>query len=186
MRKLTLVSAALIVLPCISSAQETPTEIVKDLSEQTVSFLEDDTLQKQEIDRLLADVDVDGIARFALGKYSSQISADEYSAYESAFRNYLREQLRDHLVRFSGGEVEIDDANRRGNQSIIKTTLTKPDGDKLDVNWRLRKSEAGWEVIDVEAMNLWLAIEQRAQFQAGLDQSGGDISALVRQLESQS
>ena len=186
MNKSVLISAALLAMPCMAQAQETAATVVENLSEQTVEFLEDNQLQKQEVDRLLADVDVDGIARFALGKYSSRLSADEYASYETAFRAYLREQLREQLVRFSGGDIEVEGAERRGNQSIIETTVTKPDGEQLDVNWRLRKSEKGWEVIDVEAMNLWLAIEQRAQFQADLDQSGGDISALVQTLRSQS
>jgi phospholipid transport system substrate-binding protein len=188
MNKFALISAAILVCLPIASAQDatTPTEIVEELSEQTVDFLEDETLQKREIDRLLEDVDVDGIARFALGKYSSQVTADEYADYENTFRTYLRDQMRDQLTRFSGGEIDIETANRRGNQSIIETKVTKPDGETLDVNWRLRKSSDGWEVIDVEAMNLWLAIEQRAQFQAELDESGGDIAALVRTLKTKS
>lgn len=186
MKTLSLISAAVLALPIVSTAQETPVEVVEDLSEKTVAFLDDAELQKQEVDRLLADVDVDGIARFALGKYSSRISAEDYTVYESAFRDYLREQLREQLVRFSGGTVEVEDSNRRGNQSIIETTVTKPDGEKLDVNWRLRKTDNGWEVIDVEAMNLWLAIEQRAQFQADLDKNGGDIAALISLIKGQS
>lgn len=187
MNKFALISAAVLICPSVASAQDTtPTEIVETLSEQTVDFLEDETLQKREIDRLLEDVDVDGIARFALGKYSSQVTAEEYADYEITFRTYLRDQMRDQLARFSGGEIDIETANRRGNQSIIETKVTKPDGETLDVNWRLRKSSDGWEVIDVEAMNLWLAIEQRAQFQAELDQSGGDIAELVKTLKSKS
>ena len=177
-----LAASSSLALAFTSNAQERPADLVEDLSEQTVEFLEDDRLEASEIDRLLDDVDVDGIARFALGRYSSRISGEEYSAYETAFRAYLKKQMRDQLVRFSGGDIEIDDANRRGNQSIIETTVTKPDGEKLEVNWRLRKSNGGWEVIDVEAMNLWLAIEQRAQFQAELDASGGNIQPLIQTL----
>jgi len=166
-----------------STAQERPVDLVEELSEQTMDFLEDNQLDASEVDRLLDDVAVGGIARFALGKYSSRISQDDYRDYEVAFRAYLKGQLRDQLTRFSEGDIEIDDTNRRGNQSIIETTVTKPDGEKLEVNWRLRKSSEGWEVIDVEAMNLWLAIEQRAQFQAELDGSGGNIKSLIQTLD---
>lgn len=180
--RLFIAASSSLIFPLTSAAQERPVDLVEDLSEQTVEFLQDDRLDKDEIDHLLDDVDVDGIARFALGKYSSRITEDDYRAYEAAFRSYLRDQMRDQLTRFSDGDIEIEDANRRGNQSIIETIVTKPDGETLDVNWRLRKSDAGWEVIDVEAMNLWLAIEQRAQFQAELDSTGGDFGALIKML----
>jgi phospholipid transport system substrate-binding protein len=180
--RLFIAASSSLIFSLTSAAQERPVDLVEDLSEQTVEFLQDDRLDKDEIDQLLDDVDVDGIARFALGKYSSRITADDYRAYEAAFRSYLRDQMREQLTRFSDGDIEIEDANRRGNQSIIETIVTKPDGETLDVNWRLRKSDAGWEVIDVEAMNLWLAIEQRAQFQAELDSTGGDFGALIKML----
>lgn len=157
-------------------------KIVEEISGKTVNFLADDQLEAQEMERLLAYVDVDGIARFALGKYGARISDDAYSAYEKAFRGYLKSQIQEHLTRFSDGDVQVEDSIQRGNQSIVETTVTKPDGETLKVNWRLRKTDMGWEVIDVEAMNLWLAIEQRAQFQAELDASGGDIQSLIRNL----
>jgi len=94
--------------------------------------------------------------------------------------------MREQLDRFAGGEIEIEDANKRGNQSIIETKVTKPDGETLNVNWRLRRSSEGWEVIDIEAMNLWLAIEQRAQFKAELEAANGDIDVLIATLAAKS
>jgi len=58
-------------------AQTAPAELVEDLSEKTVTYLEDGQLGSQELDRLLQDVDVDGIARFALGKDSARLTPSE-------------------------------------------------------------------------------------------------------------
>lgn len=181
-----LIAATALAISFPAFAQSEPTDLVETLSDQTMTFLDDETLTNTEIDRLLADVDVDGIARFALGKYFKRIEAAEYETYEDAFRTYLRGQMRDHLLRFAGGEMKVEDENQRGNQVIVETRVARADGETLDVNWRLRNSDAGWEVIDVEAMNVWLAIEQRAQFQAELDKSGGDMSALIATLRATS
>lgn len=184
--KRTIIAATALTLTFPAFAQTAPTDLVETLSDQTMTYLDDQTLTDAEIDRLLTDVDVDGIARFALGKYFKRVEASDYEAYEDAFRTYLRGQMRDHLSRFAGGEMTVEDENQRGNQVIVETKVTRADGETLDVNWRLRNSDKGWEVIDVEAMNVWLAIEQRAQFQTELDKSGGDLSALTATLRATS
>lgn len=176
---------ALSFTPAALADTEPPRAVIEDVSEDALDYMSDDRLAEQELDQLLTDVDVDGIARFALGKYSKRLNDTQYAQYEAAFKTYLRSQLREHLGRFAGTDVEIDDVHERNSRdAIVETKVTKADGEVIDVNWRLRRSSGGWEVIDIEAMNLWLAIEQRAQFTAQLDDNGGDIDALVQELRT--
>ncbi|MEM1086612.1 MAG: ABC transporter substrate-binding protein [Pseudomonadota bacterium] len=186
MKTLSFVLPMLLLSGTAHAAADDPTEIVETVTEEAQDSLVDKKLTSAETERLLEDVDVDGIARFALGKYAKSFSDAEYNAYEAAFRTYLRGQMEEHLAQFSSSEVDIVDETQRGSQTIIETKVTRADGEVMNVNWRLRRSSAGWEIIDVEAMNLWLAIEQRAQFLAELDQNGGDLGALVQTIKAKS
>ena len=186
MKNLLTLSVAVAFLPLMEATAQKPVEIVEDLSNFTQESLEDKNLDNAEIDQLLEDIDVDGIARFVLGKYSKSLSTQDYNAYEAAFRVYLRGQLSEHLEKFAGVDVNVIDSTQRGAQTIVETRVAKSDGEILNVNWRLRRSDNGWEVIDIEAMNMWLAIEQRAQFLAALDQNGGDINALISDIKAKS
>lgn len=185
MIKSTAVSIALIATVAVAHA-ETPIQIVEEITEEAQVSLADSRISETEMMKLLEDVDVDGIARIALGKYAKRVHADAYGDYETAFRAYLKIQLQDHLARFSGGDLNTVDTTSHGRQTIVETRVTKSDGETIDVNWRLRRSSDTWEIIDIEAMNLWLAIEQRAQFTAELDQNNGDVNALISTLKAKS
>lgn len=186
MKTLSFILPVLLLSGAATAAADNPTEIVETVTEEAQDSLSDKTLTTAETERLLEDVDVDGIARFALGKYAKSVSDADYEAYETVFRSYLKGQMEQHLAQFSSSDVDIVDETRRGSQIIIETKVTRADGEVMDVNWRLRRSSEGWEIIDVEAMNLWLAIEQRAQFLAELDQNGGDLGALVQTIKAKS
>ena len=58
----------------------------------------------------------------------------------------------------------------------------------MDVRWRVQGTEGSYQVVDV-ALNLdgnliWLAIEQRAQFIALLDNSNGSADTLIKKINS--
>ena len=66
---------------------DTPAKIVEDTTEVANASFTDQRLSDAELSRLLYDVDVDGIARFALGKYAERLNDTEYGDYELAFRS---------------------------------------------------------------------------------------------------
>lgn len=163
---------------------ETPDEIVVTATNQAVSTMSDGALSAAEAEQILAHVDVDAIARFALGQYVRDITDEEFGSYRTAFAGYLVSQMQKHLERLQDGDVAIDGTLERGSdQAIVETEVTTRDGERMDVNWRLRDEDGTWRIIDIEAMDLWLAIEQRAQFTSELDKSGGDFAALTKKLK---
>lgn len=163
---------------------EPPIDFVEAATREAVLYLEDGRLAPEEAQELLSYVDVTAIARFALGRYVRQVDDATFAAYRDAFERHLVDQLQTHLAQLSDGEVVIEGTVPRGDdQAIVHTEVTATDGDVMNVNWRLRRDDGTWEVIDVEAMGLWLAIEQRAQFSAELDRNGGDVAALTRMIE---
>lgn len=186
LRKTLCTFAIATLLPSAWADQNAAVNLVQQLAEDTQENLADNDLSASDIDRIMDEIDVDGVAAFVLGKYAETTTAEEYDAYEIAFRTYLRGQLQTHVEKFAGVGVQVTDTAERGSQSIVETRVTKADGETAEIKWRLRRSGAGWQVIDIEAMDLWLAIEQRAQFVAELDQNGGDISALISTLKSKS
>lgn len=163
---------------------EPPAELVETATSEAVIYLDDGRLAPEEAEELLSYVDVTAIARFALGRYVHQVDEATFEVYRDALELYLVDQLQTHLGHLSGGDVVIKDTVPRGNdQAIVQTEVTASDGDVMNVNWRLRKDDGTWEVIDVEAMGLWLAIEQRAQFRAQLERNGGDVADLTRTIQ---
>ncbi|MEM6898206.1 MAG: ABC transporter substrate-binding protein [Pseudomonadota bacterium] len=178
------VRAILLSLMCCGSVHgETPKEFVQGTSSDVIAYLEDGALAPGEADRLLQSVDVESISRFALGRYIRTVDTDLLPAYQEAFYEHLKAALQTHLDRLSKGEIAVQTVIPKGDdQATVETEVTDEDGEELDVNWRLRREDGSWEIIDIEALGMWLAIEQRAQFTAILGNNGGDLEELIEEL----
>ncbi len=61
--------------------------------------------------------------------------------------------------------------------------MTLPGEAPETVRWRVINRNGSWRVVDVQAFGLWLAIEQRAQIAAILDQNGGSIDDVIASLD---
>lgn len=176
-------SLLLLAAPALTAtAEESPEKIVREATQQASAFMNDGNLSNNEARKMIRFLDVDRIARFALGRHVRSMSTDQYAEYKGAFSRYLREQLQDHLEDFSGSDVRIEKTvARSASDVIVETSVVDPSGE--NVNWRIRQRDGKWGIVDVEAMDLWLAIEQRAQFTAKLDANGGDVDALINDID---
>lgn len=181
-------SACMLLLPfsgLAANAETAPEGLVEEAAEQATIFLEDGDISDNEARSIAHFLDVERIARFALGQHVRSMSESQYDAYILTFSRYLQAQLKDHLGQYGGGDINIESAVERSSSDVIvETSIAASDGEDMDVNWRVRKRDGEWGIVDVEAMGLWLAIEQRAQFTAKLDANGGDIDALISEIDT--
>lgn len=133
--------------------------------------------------------DLDRISNFVIGKYSRRFSEDELTRYRKAFREYALAVYESELDAYRGEAVAVrNSVDRSATDSIVNTVIRRRDGQDMDVRWRVQGSEGNYQVVDV-ALNLdgnliWLAIEQRAQFIALLDQSNGSADALINKINA--
>lgn len=166
-----------------AAPQATPEAVVEETADAVTEALIDGSLSDGEAKRLLQSVDVDRIARFVLGQAGRSASEADYTAYRSAFETYLADTLQSQIDQFDGGSIEIEGTvSPRPKETIVETVVVDGAGESQRVNWRLKRTSDGWQIVDIEAMGLWLAIEQRAQISAALDDVDGDVGALADEL----
>jgi phospholipid transport system substrate-binding protein len=125
--------------------------------------------------------DIDAVSRFVLGRYAARFDAKSYAEYKQAFREYALAVYQAQLDQYRGDAVKmLGSVERKPGDVVVKTAISsKKRGEDLPVNWRVKKTAVGWRVIDVQAFGLWLAIEQRADFENVLDQGGGKPAILI-------
>ena len=71
------------------------------------------------------------------------------------------------------------------SQALVQTTLKRPNTDKpLRVDWRVRGTADKLGVIDIMVEGLSMAQTQRSEFTSVLRANGGDVGALMANLES--
>ena len=132
--------------------------------------------------------DFDAIASFVIGKYSRRFTPEELTRFRKAFREYALAVYENELDAYRGEEVIVKNSvDRSETDSIVNTLIRRQDGRDMDVRWRVQGREGAYQIVDV-ALNidgnlLWLAIEQRAQLIALLDQNNGSAEVLINRIE---
>ncbi|PKP82620.1 MAG: toluene tolerance protein [Alphaproteobacteria bacterium HGW-Alphaproteobacteria-18] len=179
-------SLALIAHPAAANTGSSPEAVVDKAVQRTLSALEDARISDQEADAILELIDIERVAPFTMGRHWRTMDEPTQARFIEAFHKFARVQLREHLSDFSSAEVEIlRTVERKPGDAIVTTKVTGADSKEHMVSWRVNDND-GWKVTDIEAMGLWFAIEQRAQFQAMLDQNGGNVSQLITEIGSAS
>lgn len=183
-------SASLIIAqaPQLAFAELAPDagSVVTDAVNRTMLALSDDRISDAEADTILELIDIEGVARFSLGRRWRELSLSEQADFVEAFRFFARAQLRDQLAQLAGSEIEtVRSIERRPGDMIIVTKVTGITDAEYLVSWRITSAN-GWKIADMEILGIWFAIEQRAQFAAILDRNGGDIRSLIRELHPHS
>ena len=183
---------AMIALPAPAFADAEAERYVEARANEVVRTLNDPDLSRAErSERFNAYMDefadMRVIARIALGAYGRSVSAEDFETYAAAFRDYALAVYEGQLDAYRGERVEVLGSTDLPNGAVeVESRMVNAraaNGD-LPVKWRVIRRGGAWKVFDVEVFGLWLGVEQKAQFEAILDRSNGDIGPLMQRLAS--
>jgi|SRR5579871_80497 len=146
--------------------------------------------RRMEFGRLLLSMsDTRRIAMFALGQYANGAMPEQLTAFQSAFTDYALISYEARLDRLKGGRIMVTGAAMRASDDFIVNaeirSVETENREPLKLALRVRALPDGSFVMtDMQFEGVWLAISERADFTAFLQQHGGDISALTGSLRS--
>ena len=146
--------------------------------------------QKRRTFEALVDqvTDVPRITDFVLGKYNRTITPAQKKEFATLFRDFANNVYESRLGEYGGERLVVTGSTvRTANDVIVASRVT---GGKLTepsvVNWRVLKGADGrWRAVDVQVRGVWLAITQQQDFVSTIDNAGGNIDVLIRQLRTQ-
>jgi len=174
------VSMSIAVSAVAAPGTSTPTEVVSGIAERTVAILADQVLDRDaRIDRLrkLAQesFDLPTISKLVLARNWRDFSNAQKAAFQNEFESYLIRRYGDGIDEYQGERVKIIDerAEPRGDVSV-RTQLVGGSTDGLRVDYRLRRDDSTWLVIDVIIEGVSFVANYRAQFKEVLLNSGPD------------
>lgn len=136
---------------------------------------------------LLSITDTRRIGLFVLGQYGKDATPEQLSAFQNTFTDYVIGAFESQLGKFKGGRITVTGATMRTpDEFVVNAEMTRSIGSgPLLMAFRLRALPAGsFVVTDMQFEGLWLALSERLEFTAFLQQHGGDISALTDNLRA--
>jgi phospholipid transport system substrate-binding protein len=111
---------------------------------------------------------------------------DKKNALLVAFDKYLVSTYAARFKKFGGQVFQVGTAKPApGDRMLVETKLVKSDGEPIELNYLMRKNDAGWQVIDIYLAG---AISQMTQMRSDFSEPlhKGGVDALIQQLDQKS
>jgi phospholipid transport system substrate-binding protein len=130
-------------------------------------------------------VDVNGVARFCLGRFWRTASPQQQQEYLELFHNVLLNSVTGRLGDYRGVSVTIGRAEQRADGVYVASTLSRPGSAPNSVVWVVGDVGGQPKVVDVIAEGTSLRLTQRSDYASYLQQHGDNLSALLTALRQQ-
>lgn len=100
---------------------------------------------------VLRDVyDLDYMARKSVGRHWGKLSEAERQRFLGAFRQLTVANYAGRFSGWSGEAFETLQVERGVHDTLlVKTRLMRPDDEPVQLDYRLHRTDAGWQIIDV-------------------------------------
>lgn len=134
---------------------------------------------------LLPNFDVDHAARLVLGRHWRTATPEQRKRFTDAFYGSLMSNYGDALLEFTGDRIRVlpSPVTPEATSATVRTEVKRSNGQKIPVNYTLRKTEAGWKVWDVVIEGISYVKSFREDFGSEIDQKG--LDAVIARLEAQ-
>jgi phospholipid transport system substrate-binding protein len=132
-----------------------------------------------------ATVDVDGVARFCLGRFWRTASPDQQKRYMTAFHEVLVTNITAKLGEYRGVKLAVQRGRQQDADAIVTTIVDRPNNPPTTVDWVIEQPAAAPKIIDVIAEGTSLRLTQRQDYGSYLTRNNNNIDALITAMQQQ-
>lgn len=126
--------------------------------------------------------DVPAIGRFVAGRAWIKATDPEKTAYLAVFEDVTVLTWALRFEQYSGEKLVIDNLREEGKAVLLESSIIRPGKPPIRVDWRIEKGGSGYKILDIVAEGTSLAIAQRADYSAVVQQSNGQFTGLIKAL----
>jgi phospholipid transport system substrate-binding protein len=133
---------------------------------------------------LLPHWDTEYSARLVLGQYWRTATPEQRQHFIDAFYHSLLANYGAALSEFTADRLKIFPTTVDPAKSIatVRTEVKRDNGDRVSVNYYMRKTPQGWKAWDVVIDGISYVNSYRTDFSAQIEQQG--IDAVIKRLEA--
>jgi phospholipid transport system substrate-binding protein len=143
--------------------------------------------QKQaQFQRLVfANVDVDGVARFVLGRFWRIATPAQQQTYLETFRQLLVYAVTGQTSSFQGATFTMGSVTQQPVGIVVGTTVNVPGKPPATVQWVVAMMNGQPKIIDILAEGTSLRLTERNDYAGVISQHGGQIQPLIDAMRNQ-
>ena len=173
--------------------QESPEKIISEITGGILEEIKNDPdlaagdwikINKLVDEKVMPVIDFEKMTSMAVGKYWRTASTDQKNTLMKTFRELL-------VLTYSGAIRFADKAdmkilpprrNPTDIDAVVRTRVTVPGRQPVTIDYRLRKTDMGWRIFDLNVLGLWLIENYRTQFSQIISRNG--IEGLISAIDS--
>jgi phospholipid transport system substrate-binding protein len=197
-RKFMVVTAAAWLLPAAQwltrpaqaqGATDKASALIKSIGDQLVSVVNGPGGERDKRVRLTeiidSGVDVDGVARFCLGRFWRTASPEQQRRYMELFHQVLVNNITSKIGDYRGVRFQMGRTQRRDDDAVVSTVVERPNNPPTNVDWIVSSPASDPKIVDVVAEGTSLRLTQRQDYAAYLSHNNNNIDALINAMREQ-
>ena len=130
-------------------------------------------------------VDVDGIARFCLGRFWRVASPDQQKRFVVEFHDVLVTNISSKLGDYRGVKLTVQRARQQDDDAIVTTIVDRPNNPPTTVDWVIEQPATAPKIVDVIAEGTSLRLTQRQDYASFLTRNNNNVDALINAMKQQ-
>ncbi len=131
-------------------------------------------------------VDIDGVGRFILGRWTRTATPAELADYHKLFEESLIRNLSARFGEYQGVKFTLGRSQPNTDDDImVGTTIERPNTAAFTLDWRVGEVGGGPKVVDVIAEGTSLRLTQRSEYSSVIQRNNGQVSALLAAMRQQ-
>jgi phospholipid transport system substrate-binding protein len=170
-------------------ANDKASALIKSIGDQLVSVVNGPGGERDKRARLTeiidSGVDVDGVARFCLGRFWRAASADQQRRYMELFHQVLVNNITSKIGDYRGVRFQMGRTQRREDDAVVSTVVERPNNPPTNVDWIVSSPASDPKIIDVVAEGTSLRLTQRQDYASYLSHNNNNIDALINAMRQQ-
>jgi phospholipid transport system substrate-binding protein len=187
---LTAVLPAILARPALASpAGDRATAFIKETGVKLVAAIDGTgslEQRRQALGGIIdADVDVDGVARFCLGRFWRTATPAQQQQYLKLFRDMLVVNISTKLGDYRGVTFTVGTVQHRDAGEVVETIVKRPNNPPANLQWVVANAASDPKIIDLVAERTSLRITQRDDYASFLSQHANSVDALLEGLRRQ-
>lgn len=167
-------------------------EFIETLAAETIAVWSDSKLNEEERYAAFRAIfenatDINLIARGMLGRHFASASRDERTAYMNAMSDYVVAEFDKRMQQVGFEQLNVigtKPASGRNGHIFVRTEVQREQGQPILADWRVRKKNGQFQIVNLEFEGINLMITNRDVFGAKVKAVG--LSGLIEWLKEQS
>ncbi|MCK5297051.1 MAG: ABC transporter substrate-binding protein [Alphaproteobacteria bacterium] len=177
-------------VPSASANEKTAIDFVKELSDKAISNVVNadvDNAEKTKRFRKLFEeaADIPTIGRFVLGRHWRKATKKERTSFIKAFKEIVVLSWSRRFDDYAVQTIEFINTRETGRkeQVYVESKVIQNTGDIVNVDWRLRKKNDAYKIIDINIASASMALTYKKEYSSVIKNTGKGVKGLIETLE---